>query len=187
MYDAIIEIVHAFWKNGISLSALGMAIFAVLKTKAFKRKLKRYFPWLMEQDSEVKEYINNQHLIMRKLGIEWNGQENQTKNIPMNLPKSYQLSWGAMKMKDYLRKLGSRKFQVLLGSLAINGLSIYLFLTGVVDIDPEINKWMPIINLIVGSVTNIVYLVVEGSADKANIGRGKNNDDGMDFTQDTSI
>lgn len=184
MYDLIIEMAHTLWKNGFSLTALGTAVFVLLKQRKVKKKLRRYIPWLLEDDSEVKEYIHNQHLIMEALGI-WDGHVNQTKNTQKSSKKSYQLSWGVTKMKNYLRKLGSRKFQVLLGSLAINGLSIYLFLTGVVDIDPEINKWMPIINLIVGSITNIVYIAVEGSADKANIGKGKSNNE-LEFDTDAS-
>ncbi|WP_156889510.1 hypothetical protein [Paenibacillus harenae] len=90
-------------------------------------------------------------------------------------------------MKEYLKKLGSRKFQALIGSLAVNGLSFYLFVTGVVDIDPEVNKWMPVINIAAGSISNLIYIWVEGGVDKSKVETGKGPaNDTMDFTQDTA-
>ena len=80
-------------------------------------------------------------------------------------------------MKEYLKKLGSRKFQSLLGALAVNGLSFYLFVTGTVEIDDIVNRWMPTINLVAGTVTTIVYIVIEGLKDKAAAENGKEQSD----------
>lgn len=72
-------------------------------------------------------------------------------------------------MKDYLKKLGRTKFQALLGSLIVNGVSAYLFLSGTLDIDSTLNTWMPIINLTVGTISTWIYIIVEGNIDKANV------------------
>lgn len=88
-------------------------------------------------------------------------------------------------MKNYLKKLGRTKFQALLASLIVNGVSAYLFLSGTLEIDNVLNTWMPVINLTVGTISTWVYIVVEGGIDKANVGKEPNNDT-VDFTQDTS-
>lgn len=88
-------------------------------------------------------------------------------------------------MKDYLKKLGRTKFQALLASLIVNGVSAYLFLSGTLDIDGQLNTWMPIINLTVGTISTWVYILVEGGIDKVRAGKEPAND-AVDFTQDTS-
>lgn len=70
-------------------------------------------------------------------------------------------------MKNYLRKLGSRKFQSLLLSLIINAVSAYLFFSGVVEIDAVLDAYMPMINLIVGTISTWLYIWVEGKIDAA--------------------
>lgn len=86
-------------------------------------------------------------------------------------------------MKNYLKKLGSRKFQALLTSLIINGVSAYLFINGTVEIDSVVNDYMPIINTTVATISTWVYILVEGAVDKSQ--QGGNKDD-LDYTQDTS-
>lgn len=96
-------------------------------------------------------------------------------------------------MKDYLKKLGRTKFQALLASLIVNGISAYLFLSGTLDIDGQLNTWMPIINLTVGTISTWVYILVEGGIDKAReqsnqitVVKEPANVDRVDFTQDTA-
>jgi len=64
MYDAILEIAHTLWKNGLSLSALGTAIYVLLKQRRVKRALRRFLPWILDDEGEVKAYVANQQLIM---------------------------------------------------------------------------------------------------------------------------
>ena len=78
-------------------------------------------------------------------------------------------------MKTYLKKLGKTKFQALLVSLIVNIASAVLFMTGHLDIDNVVNTWMPIINMTVATISTWVYILVEGSIDKANV-QGGNND-----------
>ncbi|OMF38767.1 hypothetical protein BK133_00760 [Paenibacillus sp. FSL H8-0548] len=186
MYDLIIEMAHTLWKNGFSLTALGTAVYVLLKQRKVKKKLRRYIPWLLDDDSEVKAYIHNQHLIMERLGIESSGQEGPMIPIPTNLKQSSKLSWGVKIMKEYLKKLGKTKFQALLASLIVNGISAYLFLSGTLDIDGQLNTWMPVINLTVGTISTWVYIMVEGGIDKARVGKGNTNDNTVDFTQDSA-
>lgn len=75
-------------------------------------------------------------------------------------------------MKEYLRKLGSRKFQAFLTATVLNVVTFILVLTGTVDLDGKVNEWMPAINLGVQTVTTFLYIWVEGSVDKANAGGG---------------
>lgn len=72
-------------------------------------------------------------------------------------------------MKDYLKKLGSRKFQALLTSIVVNVVSAVLFFTGTLEIDAKVNEWMPIINMTIGTVSTWVYILVEGASDRASI------------------
>lgn len=69
MYDLIIEMIHTLWKNGFSLTALGTAVYVLLKQRKVKKRLRRFIPWLLDDESEIKAYIHNQHLIMERLGI----------------------------------------------------------------------------------------------------------------------
>lgn len=123
MYDAILEILHGVWKNGFSLTALGTAVFVLLKQRKVKKRLRRYIPWLLEDDSEVKEFIHNQHLIMERLGIPF-APTLQQDSLPTAKKKRELLSshseelsvapgagpytnWRLMKLKN---KFKSRKF-----------------------------------------------------------------------------
>jgi len=197
IYDFIIEVGHSIWKNGLSLSALGTALFVLLRQKKVKKKIAKAFPWLLSDDSEVKEYVSNQKRIESKLdallragGIQWNAEEHAlTGNTEKNLSISSQgatslvdsakeytrrmktlLNWRMERMKEYLKKLGRTKFQALLVSLVVNIASAVLFLTGTIDIDSVINTWMPVINMTIGTISTWVYIAVEGSIDKANAG-----------------
>jgi hypothetical protein len=63
-YDAILELAHAIWKNGLSLGTVGTLIYVALKQRKIRSSLKRYFPFLFSDEKEVREYVANQHLIM---------------------------------------------------------------------------------------------------------------------------
>jgi hypothetical protein len=77
-------------RNGLSLSALGTAIFVLLKQKKVKRKLKKLIPMLFDEESEVKEYVNNQvkimenqRLMMEHLGVKgWDAHSVNTSRLP---------------------------------------------------------------------------------------------------------
>ena len=86
-------------------------------------------------------------------------------------------------MKEYLKKLGRTKFQALLASLIVNGVSAYLFLSGTLDIDGQLNTWMPIINLTVGTISTWVYILVEGGIDKARVGKEQSNEESAASTE----
>lgn len=193
LYDLFLEILHTVWKNGLGLTALGTVVYVLLKQRRVKKRLKKYFPWLLEDESETKHYIENQQrieykvdLLLKERGIEWHAP-----TLPINskaiVQRKYKLSqsrwitsltalfaglftnWRMKKMKNYLKKLGRTKFQALIASLIVNGVSAYLFLTGTLDIDGVLNTWMPIINLTVGTISTWVYIIVEGSIDKKTV------------------
>lgn len=79
MYDLIIEIAHTVWRNGFGLTALGTAVFVLLKQRKVKKQLRKYIPWLLEDESETKQYVANQQriemkvdLLLQERGIECN-------------------------------------------------------------------------------------------------------------------
>jgi hypothetical protein len=56
------------------------------------------------------------------------------------------------------------------------------FIFGDIDLEGEINKWMPAINLVIQAIVSAVYQKIEGDADKAHIGKGTANEE---FTTST--
>src|SRR5690606_40457804 len=77
MYEFVVETLYAIYRNGFTLSALGGVVYVLAKQRKVKKKLRQYIPWLLEDDSEVKGYIHNQHVIMEnqkrimeRMGIE---------------------------------------------------------------------------------------------------------------------
>lgn len=191
MYDFLIDILHSLWRNGFSLTALGAVVFVILRQRKVKRKLQRLVPMLFSEDSEVKEYVQNQKIIIRNLKIlftflgvegEWNAGtlQNEKKDCRVrfkSLPKAgllvrfarfitrpraiYLYKGRNQKMKDYLRKLGSRKFQSF-----VIGFITQLFILFKLDEGLYVNE-IAAAGLI---ITTIVYIYIEGSVDKA---RGK--------------
>lgn len=185
MYDIIIEVLHALWKNGFSLTALGTAAFVLLKQKRFKKKIGRFLPWLLDDDSEVKAYINNQHLIMERLGIKWNGPESQTPIIQKSSKTSLQSSWDKipkrrMKMREYLKKLSRTKLQAFILATIMNLALLIGYIMDVQDIQSKVDEWMPMANMGVQTILTFIYIWVEGKVDVAKAEKGKSNDD--DFT-----
>jgi uncharacterized membrane protein len=78
MYDWIIDSLNAVWRHGWSLTALGTAIFALLKQRKVKAQLRKLIPWLFADDSEIRQYVQNQQRIESKIdellekeGIVW--------------------------------------------------------------------------------------------------------------------
>lgn len=78
LYDLFLEILHTVWKNGLGLTALGTVVYVLLKQRRVKKRLKKYFPWLLEDESETKHYIENQKrieykvdLLLKERGITW--------------------------------------------------------------------------------------------------------------------
>lgn len=63
-YEAIVELGHAYWKNGVSIGMLGTLIYLALKLRKIKQLLRRFLPFLFDEDSEIREYVQNQRIIM---------------------------------------------------------------------------------------------------------------------------
>lgn len=203
MYDWIIDSLNAVWRHGWSLTALGTAIFALLKQRKVKAQLRKLIPWLIADDSEFRQYVQNQQRIESKIdvllereGIVWqsansNGTTGKASIGRIGFTSSlaaesvvrgvvrfiiYLILKGRIAMKEYLKKLGRTKFQALLASLIVNIASAVLFMNGTIDIDTEINRWMPVINLTITAISTWVYIVVEGGIDKAKA-QGGNSDE----------
>jgi len=165
----------------------------LLIKKSVKKTIKKWYPFLFNSDSEIKPYVENQRiimanqkLIMERMGIECADTSKVYSKSETSQPKKQRgqsqllvttfsivryakklMKFGGKKMKNYLKKLGSRKFQSLLLSLIINAVSAYLFFSGTVEIDAVLDAYMPMINLIVGTVSTWLYIWVEGKIDAA--------------------
>jgi hypothetical protein len=152
--------------------------------------------------------IHNLKRLMERMGMEWNVPTSETSKGSTNAHRTFYISSSVgssvaqdaaqreirlstksntrrrKNMKEYLKKLGRTKFQALLASIIINGLSVYLFLSGTLDIDGSINFLMPIINMVALTISTCVYILVEGSIDKANVNKEQSpppEEDGSDY------
>jgi uncharacterized membrane protein len=84
LIDWILHGVDLFIKHGLTTTTiLGLTIFGIrqtIKNRKIQRRMRKYVPWLIPDDeSEVKEYVANQHriemkvdLLLRERGITWN-------------------------------------------------------------------------------------------------------------------
>lgn len=70
-------------------------------------------------------------------------------------------------MKNYLNKLGSRKFQAFLAVTIPNIIIMFGFILGDIDLEGEVNEWMPAINLVIQAITTATYQRAEAKVDAA--------------------
>lgn len=192
MYDLIIELGQTIAKHGLSLSALGTAIFVLLKQRKVKRLLRKRLPALFKDDTDVLNYQDRQiriendvKAIRQYLGVpEWNAAE--TNSIVSGGRHSLISSrWALLgarfarqstrrqsRMKAYLKKLGSRKFQAFLAITIPNMIVMFGFILGNIDLEGEVNEWMPAINLVIQAIVTAVYQKEESKIDVATVNAG---------------
>lgn len=186
MYDLIIEMAHTLWKNGFSLTALGTAVFVLLRQRKVKKRLRRYIPWLLDDDSEVKAYIHNQHLIMERLGItsaptlEIGSKDSVEKKrwllsrrlMVLSVAQDAEQSTHSRR-KILMKKLKSRKF-----ILAVVGAALIIANDGL-DLGINSDTVLAFAGLLA------TWIVGEAAVDAKRAGKEQSNDS-VDFTQDTS-
>jgi len=126
MYDFTVDLIHTLFKNGLTLSSLGAVVFLILKQRKMKSRLKKVFPWMFGDDSEIKEYVRNQIVIMKNqeqimlaLGVEpcVNISPDEPQKSAKKQRKYLPLSWGIItsarsaesyrKRRDY--KMGEKQ------------------------------------------------------------------------------
>lgn len=122
MYDFVLEITHTIFKNGLTLSALGTALYVLLKQRKVKKKLAKRLPWLLEDDSETRHYIANQTRIEAKLdalsahvgvptcGVSEIGTAGPTSLKQPSRSSRAALFMGNLRRMKMMNKLKSRKF-----------------------------------------------------------------------------
>lgn len=174
MYDFTIGLFESIVKHGLSWSTAAAVLFLILKQRAMKRKLKRYLPFMFKEEEVNPTYVTNQariesklDAIMSKEGIEWSGPVNQTIPIPTNSRTSYQFSWRGHIMKEYLKKLGRTKFQAFLILTISNITMLILFFTGSINLEGDLQIYMPVINIVTQLLGSGIYIWVEGKIDTA--------------------
>lgn len=167
MLEAILKTIDRILSDG--RISWGAVITALL----FFNKIQRNKEFRI-RDQRVER---NQQRIMAKLGVEgeWasdlppSGLKFIYLKLISFLPRDtrhLKISKGMTKMKAYLKKLGSRKFQAFLIITVTNIIMLVGYLLNVANIQDIADSWMPAINLLVQAVTTIVYQLVEGAVDK---------------------
>lgn len=78
MYDFIVSLFETLFKNGLTLSSLGAVVFLLLKQRKVKKRMRHIIPILFQEESDVKEYVQNQEIIkhnlkimMKGMGLKW--------------------------------------------------------------------------------------------------------------------
>lgn len=65
-YDLGLTIIETIFKKGWHLvSLIGVVIVFFFKQRKTKKRIEKHFPWLFGDDSEIKEYVRNQIVIMK--------------------------------------------------------------------------------------------------------------------------
>lgn len=127
IYDLILELTHNFWKNGLSISAIGTAVYVLLKQRKVKKRLKKYVPYLLTDEEVNQTYVNNQKIIMDQLkeilkgqGITWTDSVGSSEpSIQKNLMKSSTLLLEEKNMQ-WKNKWKSRRFLLaVLGAVLV--------------------------------------------------------------------
>jgi len=122
MYDFLVELISTLFKHGLSLSSAGAIVFLLLKQRKLKKRMKRYFPWMFEDDHEMKAYagnqliiMENQNRIMQKLGVECaNGSMTKSSNQDQkNLNIFARLSRAVTVQVSQLRRKQMKKIIVI--------------------------------------------------------------------------
>lgn len=205
MYDLIIELGQTIAKHGLSLSALGTAIFVLLKQRKVKRALRKRLPWLLKDDADVMNYEarqirieNDVRAIKEHLGVrEWDAEKKDS--LPVGAKVSLISRWVDMcrvtsanvsmvkesttyfhrrdkTMKAYLKKLTRTKLQAYLLATIMNIALLVGYVMDVQDIQSKVDAWMPMANMTVQTVLTLIYVWVEGSIDKEQIKAEVSND-----------
>lgn len=194
MYDFLLEVGYAIYRNGFSVTALGAVFYVVFKQRRIKRIIKKYIPFLSEDESEVKGYIENQHIIIHNLkimmegmGIKWSV---PTSNENLKVTQKKKNKWFYMlsvmrlrvrSVKQYIilirrntnmNKLKSRKFW-----MAVVGAALVVLNDGLeLGIDNE--------TVLAAAGLLMTWIIGESAVDTV---KTKKKDDDVDFTQDTGV
>lgn len=126
-YDLGLTIIETIFKKGLHLiSLIGIVIVFFFKQRKTKKRIEKHFPWLFGDDSEIKEYVRNQIVIMKNqeqimlaLGVEpcVNTLPEKPQNSAKKQRKFSLFSWGIItsaqgagsyrKRRDY--KMGKKQ------------------------------------------------------------------------------
>ncbi|WP_145413813.1 N-acetylmuramoyl-L-alanine amidase [Paenibacillus xylanexedens] len=120
MYDFIVDLIHTLFKNGLTLSSLGAVVFLILKQRKMKAQLRKFLPWMFQDDNEIKAYManqivimRNQEIIMRGMGLEpWSANilnEKPPESVS-NLNRYYLSSWAITTYAQLVNKYTIRRY-----------------------------------------------------------------------------
>lgn len=175
--------------NPFTIAALLSLAYTLLEKfgrKLITNQLKRLFH--VKDKSAFSTYVENQKrieskvdMLIKERGLTWSASEIvYTESTGKRLLTSSQLGRlnalfarkstmrGKHKMKSYLKKLGSRKFQAFLAVTIPNMIIMFGFILGDIDLEGQVNQWMPAINLVIQAITTATYQQAEGKVDAAN-------------------
>jgi predicted PurR-regulated permease PerM len=193
MYDLIVDTIHTFMKNGLTLSSLGAVLFLLLKNRKLKRHIQQHLPRMLRNHEEdvLQEIRRDVKAIKSHHGMEEEGWNPVNMSSPTGKPSGPPVAAGSIfssaarfhvqfvrqfmilnlrririNMKEYLKKLGRTKFQTFLVVTIVNITILIAWMMGTQIVETDLNPYMPIINLVVQLLAGIVYQWVEGSIDR---------------------
>lgn len=158
--DIIIEVAGKAAQDaekGITVGTIGAIVYGInrkRRRKAFEQRDQR---WEAKIDA-IGEAVH------------WNLPESGSKKTEAtSLKQCSKSSTGVGKVKEYLKKLGSRKFQAYLITTITNLVALVAVWTGNTGLEGRVNEYMPLINLGIQALATVVYVWVEGKVDKENV------------------
>ena len=114
MYDFLVDLFQVIWRNnGLSLYAGIGIVFVILRQRRFKKRIKKIIPWLFQDDSEVKNYVENQKrieskldLLLKERGLTWNApiSKRLEANTQTNSSRRFILLQRGLSIVQYVKK-----------------------------------------------------------------------------------
>jgi len=113
MYDFLVDLLQVIWRNGLSLYAGIGIVFVILRQRRFKKQIKKIIPWLFQDDSEVKNYVENQKrieskldLLLKERGLTWSApiSKRLEANTQTNSSRRFILLQRGLSIVQYVKK-----------------------------------------------------------------------------------
>lgn len=185
MLDYLIQSIQHLIKYGLNASAIALIAVGLFRLKPVRRWMNPYLPPLLRDEDDMRRIEAKIDLLLGERGLTcadsliattkssppksgkwsiWRWRASTTAPIAGHNTNSFM---EASRMKTYLRKLGSRKFQSFLIITITNIAMLIGYILNVQDIQDKVNEWMPAINLVTQTISTLVYIAVEGKVDAA--------------------
>lgn len=180
----IFDAIEVFVRYGFSWVAVGVLL---VRNRRLRKYINLHLPKILRDntDSDLAEIKRDVKEIKEHIGVKSSGPIETLSNtearsyrrlsLLLQMVKN-QKNRRKKKMKLYLAKLGSRKFQAFLAVTIPNLIIMFGFVFGGIDLEGVVNQWMPAINLVIQAITTAAYQSAESKVDVAHA-KGANTND----------